>query len=124
MGSVCMRGEMALLVVALSTVTADAEERSMPSRAISPQAIQQALAATPFVFSAARQQTSAPHTVRRVVWTSAGAVGGFFAGALIGSEIDRRINDCHCDDPGIKGFFIGMPIGAVAGGVAGWLLSK
>ena len=26
---------------------------------------------------------------------------------------------CHCYDPGLKGFLIGAPVGAVAGGILG-----
>jgi hypothetical protein len=53
-----------------------------------------------------------------------GAVGGFFGGAYLGSAIENQVAPCHCDDPGLKGALIGMPLGAVAGGIAGWMLSK
>jgi hypothetical protein len=49
-------------------------------------------------------------------------VVGFFAGAALGSALDR---DCHCDDPGLKGMVIAAPIGAIAGAIAGvWLASR
>jgi hypothetical protein len=45
-------------------------------------------------------------------------VGGGYIGARI--EGDR----CRCDDPGLAGFIIGAPIGAIAGGVVGFKLSN
>jgi len=50
----------------------------------------------------------------------AGALGGFLAGGLIGASLDRH---CGCDDPGVNGFVIGAPIGAIAGGVLGFALA-
>ena len=47
----------------------------------------------------------------------AGAVGGFFAGGFLGAHIEG--DRCDCDDPGVRGFLIGAPIGAVAGAIAG-----
>ena len=42
-----------------------------------------------------------------------GATAGFFAGGYLGAWIH---GDCGgCDDPGFKGFLIGMPIGAACG---------
>jgi hypothetical protein len=43
----------------------------------------------------------------------AGGMTGFFAGGLIGSAIERPF--CNCDDPGLRGFIIGAPTGAVLG---------
>ena len=45
-----------------------------------------------------------------------GAVAGFFAGGFLGVAIQ---GDCMCDDPGLTGFMIGAPIGAVVGGMLG-----
>ena len=45
-----------------------------------------------------------------------GGVGGFFAGGFLGAHIEG--DRCNCDDPGERGFLIGAPIGAVAGGIA------
>lgn len=58
---------------------------------------------------------------RTVLGGVVGAVGGFFAGGFTGAAIEGQ--GCHCDDPGLKGFMIGAPIGALAGGIAGakWL---
>jgi hypothetical protein len=67
--------------------------------------------------SGARQQR---RSVGRVILGAAvGTVGGFFAGGYLGAKIEG--NDCNCDDPGFKGFLIGAPIGAVAGGILGGL---
>jgi hypothetical protein len=67
--------------------------------------------------TAARQER---RSVGRVILGAAvGTVGGFFAGGYLGAKIEG--NDCNCDDPGFKGFLIGAPIGAVAGGILGGL---
>lgn len=46
-----------------------------------------------------------------------GGVGGFFAGGFLGAHIEG--DRCNWDDPGVRGFLIGAPIGAVAGGIVG-----
>jgi hypothetical protein len=51
-----------------------------------------------------------------------GAVGGFFLGGYAGAALEG--DRCNCDDPGVKGFLIGAPIGAVAGGIFGALIVK
>ena len=53
---------------------------------------------------------------RKVAGGVIGAVGGFYAGGFLGATIERP---CHCDDPGLKGFIIGAPIGAVIVGILG-----
>lgn len=115
-----------LLIVMVTASAAAADDRKPTPLIISQQAIQQAIATAPRSFGVPRQRaaSSSTHTGRRVAWTVVGAVGGFFGGALLGSTIDRAVHDCNCDDPGIVGFLIGMPVGAVAGGVAGFVLSK
>jgi hypothetical protein len=60
-------------------------------------------------------------TVVRIAAISAAALGGFFAGGIIGAEFDRN---CRCDDPGLRGFVIGAPIGAIASGIAAAILIK
>ena len=45
------------------------------------------------------------------------SVGGFFAGGFLGAHIEG--DRCNCDDPGVRGFLIGAPIGAVGGGIVG-----
>jgi hypothetical protein len=54
---------------------------------------------------------------RIVAGAIAGSVGGFFAGGFLGAHIEG--DRCDCDDPGVRGFLIGAPIGALAGGIAG-----
>jgi hypothetical protein len=54
---------------------------------------------------------------RIVAGAIAGGVGGFFAGGFLGAHIEG--DRCDCDDPGVRGFLIGAPIGALAGGILG-----
>jgi hypothetical protein len=54
---------------------------------------------------------------RKVASGVIGAVGGFFAGGFLGAQLEPA---CHCDDPGLQGFVIGAPIGAVIGGILGF----
>ena len=56
-------------------------------------------------------------TAGRVGKVALGIVGGFFAGGFIGARIEGH--SCGCDDPGLRGFLIGAPIGAILGGIAG-----
>jgi hypothetical protein len=58
---------------------------------------------------------------RRIAGAAVGATGGFFGGGFLGAAIEG--DSCSCDDPGLKGFLIGAPTGAVAGGILGamWL---
>ena len=58
---------------------------------------------------------------RRVWGAVVGGLVGFVAGGLIGAAIDRH---CACDDPGLKGFIVGAPIGAVGGAVSGFILAS
>ena len=58
---------------------------------------------------------------KRILGGLVGGTAGFFAGGYAGAAID---GDCGgCDDPGLKGALIGMPIGAAIGAWAGqrWL---
>jgi hypothetical protein len=123
-----LRPSITLLIVLLAAPVARAEETRHDSKVaplvISPQAIQQALATAPQRFGVARQRASATHTGRRVGWTALGAVGGFFGGAFLGAAIENAVAPCGCDDPGFKGFLIGAPVGAIAGGIAGFVLSR
>jgi hypothetical protein len=113
----------------LMTSVARAEEPARAGVVLSPRVIERGIAEArqlaPRQFAARpRQQASSASTGRRVLWTSIGAAGGFFAGGYAGAWIENAVDPCHCDDPGLKGALIGMPIGAVAGGISGFLLSK
>jgi len=60
-------------------------------------------------------------TGKRILWTSIAGLGGFFAGGYIGAAIE---GDCGgCDDPGFKGFLIGLPIGTAAAAITTWILT-
>jgi hypothetical protein len=69
---------------------------------------------------ASRSNRSGAHarsTKRIIAGAIAGGVGGFFAGGFLGAHIEG--DRCNCDDPGVRGFLIGAPIGAVAGSFLG-----
>jgi hypothetical protein len=57
---------------------------------------------------------------RKTLGAAIGAVGGFFGGGYLGAVIEG--DRCHCDDPGLMGFIIGAPVGAVIGGILGFKL--
>lgn len=56
-------------------------------------------------------------TTRKILGGVAGGVGGFFLGGYLGAKIEG--DSCDCDDPGFKGFLIGLPIGAGVGAILG-----
>jgi hypothetical protein len=60
-------------------------------------------------------------TARKAVWGILGGIGGFFARGYIGASVEP---DCRCDDPGLKGFIVGAPIGAALGSIAGVILAS
>jgi hypothetical protein len=67
-----------------------------------------------------RSNRSAPHarSKKRIIASAiAGGVGGFFGGGFLGAHIEG--DRCNCDDPGVRGFLIGAPIGAVTGSLLG-----
>jgi hypothetical protein len=119
----------ALVAVLTSSVATAGELRPAPklTREVIQQAVASAQQGTQTVvreFAAPRQGASSAHAGRRVLWTSIGAAGGFFAGGYLGSWIENQVAPCGCDDPGLKGALIGIPIGAIAGGITGFVLSK
>jgi len=52
------------------------------------------------------------------------SIAGLFAGAYAGAAIENKYHPCACDDPGLQGALIGMPIGAIAGGVLAAVLTR
>jgi hypothetical protein len=62
-----------------------------------------------------RSRAAARSKKRIIAGAIVGSVGGFFAGGFLGAHIEG--DRCNCDDPGVRGFLIGAPIGAVAGGI-------
>jgi hypothetical protein len=68
-----------------------------------------------------RDKTHRRSIARKIVGAAIGAFGGFFLGGYAGAAIEG--DRCNCDDPGLQGFLIGAPIGAVAGGIFGaWIV--
>jgi hypothetical protein len=59
------------------------------------------------------------HMGRKIALGVLGGVGGFFGGGYVGNLIERAVWDCSCDDPGVRGFLIGAPAGAILGAIAG-----
>jgi hypothetical protein len=59
---------------------------------------------------------------RQIAWGILGAVGGFFAGGMVGAALEG--DSCGCDDPGLMGFLVGAPFGAAAGGITGAILAR
>jgi len=71
--------------------------------------------------SRAGSQNHGRSIARKIVGAALGAFGGFFLGGYTGAAIEG--DRCNCDDPGLQGFLIGAPIGAVAGGIFGaWIV--
>jgi hypothetical protein len=66
-----------------------------------------------------RRVSNGPSRAQRGALIAGGVVAGLFAGGYLGAAIE---GDCRCDDPGLKGVLIGMPVGGVLGGLAmAWL---
>jgi len=56
---------------------------------------------------------------RKVAYGILLGLAGMYGGAYLGAAVE---GSCHCDDPGLAGAMIGMPIGAIAGAAFGvWL---
>src|SRR5688572_20842509 len=64
-----------------------------------------------------RPASSKASVARKMV----GSVIGLFAGVYLGGAAGAAIegNRCRCDDPGLKGWLIGAPVGGVAGAILG-----
>jgi hypothetical protein len=65
--------------------------------------------------------TSKNSTAQRASAAFAMGFLGTLAGAWVGAKLE---GNCACDDPGLKGALIGMPIGAALGAIIGWQLSR
>ena len=77
-----------------------------------------ALAQQPPAYPGAQPSQPRKRSVtRKVLGGVAGGVGGFFLGGYLGAKIEG--DSCNCDDPGFKGFLIGLPIGAGVGAFLG-----
>ena len=63
-------------------------------------------------------------TGTRALIIAGSAVGGFFAGGILGHWIENKYAPCGCDDPGLKGAVIGAPIGAIAGGAVAAIVTR
>lgn len=60
--------------------------------------------------------------VQRALAGVAMGFAGFLAGGLVGARLEGT--GCACDDPGLAGFIIGAPIGAMAGAITGVLMVR
>ena len=58
---------------------------------------------------------------KRGILTAIAGVGGFFGGAFLGAAIEG--DRCNCDDPGLVGALIGMPVGAASAAIVTWILT-
>jgi len=58
---------------------------------------------------------------KRGVLTALAGFGGFFAGGYLGAAIEG--DRCNCDDPGLVGALIGMPVGAASAAIVTWFLT-
>jgi hypothetical protein len=48
-----------------------------------------------------------------------------FVGMLAGGWVGARVQpDCRCQDRGLQGAVIGLPLGALVGGIIGWRLAQ
>ena len=68
-----------------------------------------------------RTPTSGPTPAQKASAAIALGFLGMLGGTWLGVKLE---GDCACDDPGLKGAMIGMPVGAVLGGVLGWHLAR
>jgi hypothetical protein len=115
---------MIMAVLFGSAAVRGQEVRPLPDQTVTaqPSPLRQAIARAPLRLERLPrpQRQPGPHpgsrTGRRVAGAVAGAVGGLLIGGVVGAKLEPN---CHCDDPGLKGFVIGAPIGAIVGGVLG-----
>jgi hypothetical protein len=68
-----------------------------------------------------QKRASGSLVIKRVLAGAALGAAGFFAGGVIGANLE---GNCHCDDPGLRGALIGAPIGAAVGATLGVLMVR
>jgi hypothetical protein len=78
-------------------------------------------AAKPDAAVARRQRSGKRGLGERIGWTALAGLGGFFAGGYIGAAIEG--DRCNCDDPGLQGALIGIPIGTAAAAITTWVVT-
>ncbi len=76
---------------------------------------------TPLAAPVVSRRAESPSKLKRAMWASLAGVGGFFGGGFLGAKLEP---DCNCDDPGLRGFLIGAPIGAATGAILGWKFGR
>jgi hypothetical protein len=105
--------------VSLMNLDVNLDTFTLPSAKGACPAIRMAIRSERFVQAPAstRPGARARSKKRIVAGAIVGSVGGFFGGGFLGAHIEG--DRCNCDDPGVRGFLIGAPIGAVAGGIVG-----
>ena len=104
---------------ALTSTIAPAVARALqrePEKPALTRRFQNQLAGTP------SRGTRSTSRVNKILAGVLGGFGGMYAGAFVGSALEPN---CRCDDPGLQGAVIGMPIGAIAGAMFGvWLAGR
>lgn len=117
-------------LLALFVTAAPAYADPVPTAGVSSTALRQSIRSVRFDAAppAIDRQTktvlmgaSGRHLTRRGLQTALAAIAGLYAGGYFGASIEG--DRCRCDDPGLKGFLIGAPIGAVSAGIGMWMLS-
>jgi hypothetical protein len=120
----------AILLTALLSVGTPTFAQSVGTQPVDINAFRASVAAVRFDASAHAYNSAAPtarvprremSTGKRILWTSVAGLGGFFAGGFLGAAIEG--DSCNCDDPGFKGFLIGVPIGTAAAAITTWILT-
>src|SRR6185295_7690787 len=68
-----------------------------------------------------RRRSSRYRMAQRVAAAVGMGLAGFWFGGKVGATLE---GNCSCDDPGLKGFMIGAPIGAATGVTLGIVLTR
>ena len=64
-------------------------------------------------------RSRAGKTARQIGAAVIGSIGGMMVGGRVGAALEGT--SCRCDDPGLKGFLVGAPVGMAIGAVLGVL---